>query len=429
MASAYFEHESEWQLAICRECRVAVWPAHIMRHLQSNHHRVEHKEAQRIAEEVQTWPGLALSASQLILPSTVRPPIEALPIYQDGIQCCLEPESCRYVCRSIGTIRRHWRRCHQWSRQGRQSGGGSGSAKTQKIAQAGASACRPVHCQRFFAHQECSGYFEVCPRRQTDDATPATSPDTDSAAAASVWMQAWKQANEALAAAKRGAEQRIAEGNVDEANPWLRRTGWVPYLAGQDREVLVQLVEEPTALTEKLATAVWQVMADVATASQATVAGSGTLILMQAVRTERDQVRYQPLQPYQDRTSIRKRCRVWQQMLVFFVRTQRMRDAGRASGPEYRFNRRQAVAFERLMAAAEDVVAATGEEASPENAPLTSIQRACLDFCIELLNQTVSRREYDCALICAAAVLGVNPTQPGWRDPETYPPFLSAIIK
>jgi adenylosuccinate synthase len=62
-------------------------------------------------------------------------------------------------------------------------------------------------------------------------------------------------------------------------------------------------------------------MADVGAASQATVAGSGILIQMQVVRTERDRVRYQPLQPYQERTSIAKRCRVWQQMLVFFVRT------------------------------------------------------------------------------------------------------------
>lgn len=39
---------------------------------------------------------------------------------------------------------------------------------------------------------------------------------------------------------------------------------------------------------------------------------------------------------------------------------------------------------------------------------LTPIQRACLDFCIELLNQRVVHREYDCALVCAMAVLGVR---------------------
>ena len=60
--------------------------------------------------------------------------------------------------------------------------------------------------------------------------------------------------------------------------------------------------------------------------------------------------------------------------------------------------------------------------------PLTPIQRACLDFCIELLNQRVVHREYDCALVCAMAVLGVR-DRGGWRTPEDYSPILSKVIK
>jgi len=209
-------------------------------------------------------------------------------------------------------------------------------------------------------------------------------------------------------------------------------------------------------------------MAAVAAAGQETVADSGVLIRMQAVRTEKDQVRYQPLQPYQERTSIIKRCRAWQQMLAFFVRTQQQRAAGHEAGPAYRFNQRQAAAFQRMMAAAElaaddsEAGASRHEEAAVEEEEeeqeeeeeeeagdetareersdkagasprgcvrLTGVPRACLDFCIELLNQTISRKEYDCALICAAAVLGVDAHGPGWRDAGTYPPILSAIIK
>jgi hypothetical protein len=60
--------------------------------------------------------------------------------------------------------------------------------------------------------------------------------------------------------------------------------------------------------------------------------------------------------------------------------------------------------------------------------PLTPIQRACLDFCIELLNQRVVHWEYDCALVCAMAVLGVR-DRGGWRTPEDYPLILSKVIK
>ncbi|KAK4944533.1 hypothetical protein LTR66_014488 [Elasticomyces elasticus] len=77
-----------------------------------------------------------------------------------------------------------------------------------------------------------------------------------------------------------------------------------------------------------------------------------------------------------------------------------------------------------------------GEEGDDDNSSnnkqreaerLTKIQKACLHFCIELLDQFVTRREYDSALVCALAVLGVK--QDGWKGPEQYPPVLSAMIK
>ena len=46
---------------------------------------------------------------------------------------------------------------------------------------------------------------------------------------------------------------------------------------------------------------------------------------------------------------------------------------------------------------------------------------------MELLNQRIQVHEYDCALVCALAVLGRRYN--GWRDPEDYPPILSKIIK
>ncbi|KAH1479888.1 hypothetical protein KXX06_005291, partial [Aspergillus fumigatus] len=58
---------------------------------------------------------------------------------------------------------------------------------------------------------------------------------------------------------------------------------------------------------------------------------------------------------------------------------------------------------------------------------MTAIQKACLEFCIELLNQRHRSHEYESALVCAMAVLGQGETS--WRDPESYPPILSRVIK
>jgi hypothetical protein len=58
---------------------------------------------------------------------------------------------------------------------------------------------------------------------------------------------------------------------------------------------------------------------------------------------------------------------------------------------------------------------------------MTDIEKACLEFCIKLLNQRHRSYEYESALVCAMAVLGQGET--GWRDPESYPPILSRVIK
>ncbi|KAL4946914.1 hypothetical protein BDW69DRAFT_190792, partial [Aspergillus filifer] len=58
---------------------------------------------------------------------------------------------------------------------------------------------------------------------------------------------------------------------------------------------------------------------------------------------------------------------------------------------------------------------------------MTAIEQACLEFCIELLNQRYRTQEYESALVCAMAVQGWG--EAGWRDPDSYPPILSRVIK
>ncbi|KIV98356.1 uncharacterized protein PV09_09802 [Verruconis gallopava] len=62
-----------------------------------------------------------------------------------------------------------------------------------------------------------------------------------------------------------------------------------------------------------------------------------------------------------------------------------------------------------------------------EKSRMSAIQKACLDFCVELLNMEIEFSEYESALVYALAVLGVSET--GWRGPDSYPPILSSVIK
>ncbi|KAK7191962.1 hypothetical protein PSPO01_02411 [Paraphaeosphaeria sporulosa] len=53
----YFKHLPKYSLAIYREYRHGVLPSQVPHHLQ-RHHRVPHKEADSIVEEVGRWAGV-----------------------------------------------------------------------------------------------------------------------------------------------------------------------------------------------------------------------------------------------------------------------------------------------------------------------------------------------------------------------------------
>ena len=332
-------------------------------------------------------------------------------------------------------------------------------------------ATRGVHCQRFFSSRHGSQYFEV--RQSVESQTGGPQPiSTDGEA---LWAELRKRITTKWAEVEKKARTTIQEGERDEVNPWLERTQWQPYLVGLERSELLECVEEPDSDPRKekepVEAAIWEAMDGLARFSQASVVDRiGVFVRMEAIRTEKHQTRYQPLQPYMDEKSIGDHARPWKQILMFFARTQREHEW---ESPKYRFTRRQREAWEALVEQAKRYVdgeedegdeeggdgegseeegsndgddgnndndynddegygdgtdgdeGATEEERKPER--LSKIQKACLDFCIELLNQSISRREYDSALVCALAVLGVK--EDGWKGPEQYPPVLSAVIK
>jgi hypothetical protein len=215
-----------------------------------------------------------------------------------------------------------------------------------------------------------------------------------------------------------------------------------------------QADEQADEQGEVIAGVVWDAMGDMAVMAESAVRHSGVMLRFEAIRTEIDQVRYTPLEPYCEQDRVHEQCQPWQQMVTFFVRTQQEHTW---QTPPYRFNNRQKKAFEQLMAAAQQEVASretgddsgsddgdsskeefdTDHETTMENGSrrdmvpggMKTVQLAALEFCIELLNQTMQQRETEMALVCALAVLGVRPTGKGFRDEQTFPSVLSSIIK
>ena len=425
------------------------------------------KRAREIAEEVQDWPGLIPFASELKIPVRIDRPIPQLPLYKDGWSCQLDPARCQYICRDKNTLRVHWRTVHEWSVTSSQHGG-SGKAKKEMVEKRFNEAAKHVHCQRFFPSRGGSQYFEVQqPEEAREDQAYAV-------AGEALWDQVRDKAMKCWAEVEKKNQDTIQEAQAKEANPWLQRAGWSKYLKELNRPELLESIREPEnddggdvagrveeeeKEKEPVEAAIWKAMGEVAEISQSsTVNRVGVFVRMEAIRTEQHQTRYQPLQPYQEEEAVKDRVRPWRQVLMFFARTQREHQW---RSPTYQFTRAQQRAWDGLVVEARRVVeieAGRGErsdddeeegedsgmdsetdhdetdhdetdhnETDTKPKPLTRIQKACLDFCMELLNQTVSRREYDSALVCALAVLGV--AEGGWKGPDQYPPMLSSMIK
>ncbi|OGE47078.1 hypothetical protein PENARI_c067G09836 [Penicillium arizonense] len=152
----------------------------------------------------------------------------------------------------------------------------------------------------------------------------------------------------------------------DDANPWLRRTQWAVYLRGIDPQHLIDCVQAPDAdssnQTEMAASAIWDAIAAVARISQLICTKSSHTIRTEAIRTERDRLPHQPLQAYMDADNIERHTMPWQQILMFFTRTQASHEW---ASPNYKFTRRQRAAWNPLRKLAQP-------GASPRSASLAT---------------------------------------------------------
>ncbi|QGA20956.1 hypothetical protein EYB26_008666 [Talaromyces marneffei] len=477
--NAYFERLVDFPVVICRECQYGVWPSQIEGHLQRAHQHISPMIRIQLGDEVRSWPNIAIDPIELEIPPTRTQAIPQLIGPLDGWQCQLSPQSCVYICQSINAMRNHWYNQHGWSRTSHR--GHPTRSTMQTIQEQQKQACRRVPCQRIFPRKTGSQYFAIIDEKEDSDPIPTTP-----------GSMIWEQASRQYAEYEKQAAEQIQHGHIDEANPWLRRTGWVPYLHSFSSTQLLEYIDMPAMddavnhspvadLDEHAIQAIWTAMGQVGQISQQSVIHTGVFVRMEAIRTERHQTRYQPLEAYQDLETMTERVRPWQQMLMFFWRTQQC--ASDERHPPYRFTQRQRAAWNRLVQVAHpqippqnprrSIVLQPGQrrpwelspspissesshsedesftdddemdeeihedpeldpklDPAPQSAipPLTPLQRACLDFCIELLNQRVVHREYDCALVGAMAVLGVR-DRGGWRTPEDYPPILSKVIK
>ncbi|KAJ5162549.1 hypothetical protein N7492_007941 [Penicillium capsulatum] len=226
-----------------------------------------------------------------------------------------------------------------------------------------------VYCQRVFTQGPGSHYIRIA--QSSPDAAPEPVANIDSV---------------------------DRQGDLDEATPWLNRTGWVQYLQGTPREPLGQSIARPkddAEGPERAALAIWEAMARLAKVSQDVAKSCGHLLRIDIARTMKDESPHSPLLAYLNAAGIQKHVEPWQQILMFFARTQVNHNW---RSPEYKFTPRQQRSWDIVWRHAQSRPASPDpmdpEEWEPEPFELRPIEIALLEFCIDLLRQKIRNDEY-----------------------------------
>jgi RecQ family ATP-dependent DNA helicase len=437
---ARLEEITGWGLVVCisQSCQHAVWPNQIESHCRRAKHNMSASDAKVIADRYIDKVRYTQSSGPFQVPQSIEQAIPQLPLFTDGLLCEVDTDGCHYVCRKLESMLQHCRLKHGWTRFAHRGQPNKVHARRVKMM----PWRQNIHCQQFFAGGRHSGFFEVRqPRLQESSQQPHSQSESNFDA----FSQFIERGEQRLAEARRALSGTIGDGEADEINQWLERTRWTIKLRKLERADLMACIAEPDGTEEPIHTAIWGAMEELIKIAQDTVKlKAGIFLRMEAIRAEKNQRRYRPLQPYRSEKTLHDNVRPWQNILMFFART---RDRRKWKRLRWKFTQQQERAWKTLEICA--TRSASGRISDSERErdeggqasdleqsqsstdttkrSLTSLQKACLQFCISLLDQKVSRDEYDCAMVWALAVLGVQ--KDSWSGPSSYPPILSAIIK
>ena len=204
--------------------------------------------------------------------------------------------------------------------------------------------------------------------------------------------------NQAMTAVKEKERKIIQEGEITEVNPWLDRTGLLPYLTGFERPALMTLVAQPNPAEEPSISELWTSFDPMIRHCQQTIISRAEIFVrIEAVRKDNSSQEYTPLQSYMNTQSIQDHSRPWKQVMMFFSRAW---PPGSESSPQYRFTPAQKRAWRRFCTATERAIEdnESGEEFestssaveirdieetdSPvhEKAELKQVDKLCLDY-------------------------------------------------
>ena len=203
------------RVVICKSCKYGVRRKNVAGHLRYSH-GLKNAVAMEVENAVKQWEGVDEEAESGKIPVVLEDKVDGLPMHDDGLQCRKVPE-CKYVCRSLPTMKEHWRSEHGWAVQQR-IGGTRTSERAKQKKEMNEAMEERVSYQQVFQVKEGSHFIRILnPNPDEVNALPGALAQVDILVeeAKDKWLH-MKELQEGI----------VEEADKYTANPWLRRTGW-----------------------------------------------------------------------------------------------------------------------------------------------------------------------------------------------------------
>ncbi|KAL1993927.1 hypothetical protein VTN49DRAFT_2596 [Thermomyces lanuginosus] len=419
-AKRLFEVVPYLRIIICRKCKMGVLPKKVFRHLRGTRHRLSDHDAEEITRTILQWDSIEQDSQRIHIPPTLPEPLPILPIQDNGLKCRRDPQ-CPYISTTMRQIEKHWAADHQWPK---------GKRTPHEVR---ASVQRVCWQKVFYGEAGISRLVHIESLNPKSSEEPSEDPDRVSE------VSEEHAVNELPVPAENVEpvpDNQVVQPEYSGSNDWQLLTSCAEYLKGVHIQDLVHVVAAPTESTvhyptEQGVRAIWKTMDSLVRKCQRTVRHCNLSVRIEAMRTEESETPRHPLLADMDEDRIQQHIRPWQQILTFIARTQ-IAWRWRARRPKYGMTPRQKQKWKRLWQLAMQGSVGHGSHVGIDDNGLegwlmSSIEKACLEFCVELLNQPCGANDFNSVLMCALAVLGRK--ELGWHDSKDYADVLSRVVK
>lgn len=439
--NSIFVHYPQYQVIICKACRIGVTPSHVKGHLSRQHPFIPQATQDSVCKYIAEKEDIARSHAEIAWPNPCDEPIRELDVFKDGLRCLwpdVSGRKCGSIYRSKRRIQIHCSKQHGWN-SARSRGRPKRGEKVESLP------VEAVHCQQMFRDAgKWKQMFQVGESVQKNEEVHEEA-------------QAKKRKLAEMIDIRMEAQQKrrmmIQPPGRYEANEWLIRTKWAIDLADMDPEQLVSLTkpkpvperdesersvdaEDAEEVALELVCVELQSMVFKAQAASHPAAIGDPANFYIGRREFGGESNEKPFYTRQMAKTIRKYAMILQKIVRLIWRVDEVHaggpgpaavadkaDAPVESMPRFTLTTAQYRSMTRVKAMAREMVhSGPGSRESREK-----LSKELVQFWVSILDHDIKDRQSASALVGAMAVLGIDESG-GWKSPLVYTPIQSAVV-